>query len=81
MMKLKREPLSSETRASRMGAGPITGDDLFLGGAGRDGDVGAGLALDFAENLGQAGVVGADAQASTVVLDFHLRDRLVGGGV
>ena len=33
-------------------------DDLFLGGAGRDGDLGAGQAVDLVENLGQADVIG-----------------------
>ncbi len=37
------------------------GDDLFLGGAGRNGDIGAGQAVDLVENLGQADVIGDDA--------------------
>ncbi len=53
-----------------------TGDDLLLGRAGRDGDIGAGLAVDLVENLGQAGAFGRDAQTSTVVRDLHFRDGL-----
>ena len=72
MMKLKREPLSSDTRASRMGSGPIAGDDLFLGCAGRDGDVGAGLAVDLGENLGEADVIGYYAQPSVLIFHFQI---------
>ena len=72
MMKLKREPLSRETRASRRGSGGNADHDLFLGGAGRDGNIGAGLAVDLVENLGQADVIGDDAQPSVFIGDVQI---------
>jgi hypothetical protein len=52
MTKLKREPLSRETRASRRGSGGMPTTICSLGAAGRDGDVGTGQRVDLVENLG-----------------------------
>ena len=79
MMKLKREPLSSETRASRRGSGPMLATICSWAAPG-----GTVISVPVwrwtsLENLGQAGVFGDDAQASIVVIGRSILETGLAG--